>query len=161
MEIIIRDRNQALQEVLDAPKKWAVISIRDPESGEAPIDKALHAVQNILVLEFSDIWDERHETHGMKLPFGHHVKDALDFAKGKEALLVHCNGGVSRSSAIAFLVACTLMPPAEAIKMLNKHIHFPNERIVMLGANMMRNREVISVIEKFTVEATNMEMDDE
>ena len=74
---------------------------------------------------------------------------ALDYAKDKQELLVHCAAGVSRSSAIAYLIACSRVGTMEALKVLDSLFHWPNNRVVRLGAEIMDNPEIEQVIKKW------------
>ena len=50
--------------------------------------------------------------------------------------------GISRSSAIAYLIACTRMPEKKALEMLDYSNHYPNRHIVYLGASILGRESV-------------------
>ena len=125
-----------------APGKWAVISIRDAGATDAPVDAVRDLAVDVLVLIFDDVWNMKHEQMGFTLATEGQIRQALEFAKGKDAVLVHCHAGVSRSSAVAFIVACQEMDPSEAIKLIDFNLHFPNEHIVKIGASILGDDRV-------------------
>jgi predicted protein tyrosine phosphatase len=66
-------------------------------------------------------------------PTQKHVQTALDWAKTLDGdLIVSCQAGISRSSAIAYLVGCLHGTPEEAAKVFKNH-HYPNELIIAHG----------------------------
>jgi predicted protein tyrosine phosphatase len=84
----------------------------------------------------------------VKLPTSDHVSRALDWANGRAdgraELIVTCAAGISRSSALAYLLWCRAMPPAEAVRQLNQDRHMPNELVVRLGAEALGNPAIFS-----------------
>jgi predicted protein tyrosine phosphatase len=119
--------------------EWDVISIRDPGDTFDALDASNF---NVLPLSFSDIWDDFTVVGGAEMPQRDHVERALEFAKGKDRLLVHCNGGVSRSSAIAFLVACQEWDLNRALSILNFNLHWPNQRVIELGTEILSDLSI-------------------
>lgn len=67
------------------------------------------------------------------------IKNVLDWAKDKqdELILVSCLMGVSRSSAVAYLIECQRVGPQEAVKILDPTKHQPNILILKLGAQLL------------------------
>ncbi|RYF89881.1 MAG: hypothetical protein EON95_17975 [Caulobacteraceae bacterium] len=66
-----------------------------------------------LKLTVHDIWQQ---TAGETLPDEGLVRKVLDFAAtwdGRDPMLIHCWAGVSRSTASAFIVACSRNPDAD------------------------------------------------
>jgi predicted protein tyrosine phosphatase len=70
------------------------------------------------------------------------VKKALEWSKGKDRIVVHCGAGVSRSSSIAYVIACQRLGAKEAVKILDMSIHAPNPLIVSLGAEALNDKSV-------------------
>ncbi|GIW79256.1 MAG: hypothetical protein KatS3mg105_1063 [Gemmatales bacterium] len=70
------------------------------------------------------------------------IGKALAWSKGRERLAVACHAGISRSSAVAYVIACSQMPPEQAIKILRPGCHMPNELIVSLGSAILENTQV-------------------
>lgn len=105
---------------------------------------------------FDDVWLPEHEKMGYKLPTKEDVAKILEWAKGKSPMTVHCTGGISRSAAMAYLIACLSFPPEEAIKVLNPLIHSPNELIVQFGAEILGNPRILEVCKKFEEGGRNL-----
>ena len=105
-----------------------------------------------LVLRMSDISIAR---DGHVLPDELHVRALLDFVDRwdrRSPLLMHCFAGVSRSTAAAFVAACSLMPDhsetdiAQALRLASPSAS-PNMRIVELGDLLLgRNGRMIAAI---------------
>lgn len=85
---------------------------------------------------------------GYRLPKEKDIEKVLQWAKDKENILVHCSAGISRSSAIAYLIECTRIPPCEAVKILKPGIHYPNRLMVKIGSEILGNPEIYEVFNK-------------
>jgi predicted protein tyrosine phosphatase len=97
--------------------------------------------KSYLWLRFDDIEFSR---TGYIAPDKQRIKEALDWAKDKESILVACLAGISRSSAIAYLIQCMREDhPKDALKILAKRIHHPNSLIVKLGAEILEDGRII------------------
>ena len=153
-EIRIASKLAAIDEIMRNRHKWHVLSIRDPEDKKAPIDVFKNLCKSILPLKFHDIRDEHEgavDNHGnpLVLPEVNDVKNALEWSIGKDRILVHCEAGISRSSAMAYLIACTRMSAKKATTILNFHLHWPNPRIVRIGSEVMNRADVLAVLEEW------------
>lgn len=97
-ELTVRNRVEAEQFVWEAP--WACISIANTEGVFADIQRENRI--GLLQLAFADITVP---TPGYILFHDSHAHDILDFAGevwGRASvLIVHCDAGISRSSAVA------------------------------------------------------------
>ena len=82
----------------------------------------------------------------MDPPKRHHVQKALDFAKGRDKLIVACQAGISRSSATAYVIQAAEVGPLEALKVLNPKIHSPNLVVVKHGADILNELDMIDLI---------------
>jgi len=156
MNIEIFSAENAAKEVKQHANKWHVISLRDDKYGtdHHPMNGLDDRTKDIIIKKVDDVSDRKYESWGYKVPEEEDVQDILDWVKKREIknLMVHCWAGVSRSSATAYIVACTVMPPEEAIKLLNPDIHIPNELIMLHGANILDDREVwLNYSRKFLV----------
>ena len=103
-----------------------------------------------LRLSFDDITHEHHASYGFDPCTEDHIKRLVEFEKrcSKGRLLIHCAQGVSRSSAVAYiLLALRLNHPNEALKLLLSEVReaealafrdpkegiLPNRRVVWLA----------------------------
>ena len=149
MNITIHSEDSAVWEITASPGRWHVISIREGET--SLVDKVADLCLSLLKLKFHDIWLERHAESGRyKLATQDQIREAIDWSKGKDDILVHCAAGVSRSSATAYVIACASMSPQEAMdRFINKNFHSPNEHIVRLGSEILAEEEILRVWKKF------------
>jgi len=139
-EIIIRPTFAAIKAVMQDPGKWNVVSIREKGQETLPLD-APGAVKSMTVMFFYDL-EEPIQGKDFVLPSMEDVEEVLSWAKGKDPILVRCQGGVSRSSAMAYLIACSRTFPCCASNVLNPMLHWPNQLVVSLGAKCLGNVEV-------------------
>jgi predicted protein tyrosine phosphatase len=100
----------------------------EPPEGVPPLSRRL------LHLEFEDLASP---LPGVRLPTEADVRRALEWSAGSEALVVSCHAGVSRSAALAYLVRCREVSPPEALAVLSRGWHKPNELVVRLGAAIL------------------------
>ena len=100
---------------------------------------------SIHVEYFDDIISDR---SGNITPTVKQVKDILDYSSQfEDNFAVHCTGGVSRSSAIAFLIAFQKTgSKEEAIKYLNLTLHSPNTLIIKLGGLIFSDMDMFPFI---------------
>ena len=97
--------------------------------------------KGILRIRFDDI-----ETHwvGRKLANKDDIRRILEWCRTKKSIVVHCYSGVSRSSAIAYLIECLEQPPEKALEILNADKHSPNSHIIRIGARVFNDREILT-----------------
>jgi predicted protein tyrosine phosphatase len=152
--IKIVSAEDAAKEIRDNPNYWNVISIRDVKhSGmtlkEHPMERLMDRAISGIILDFDDVWDEKHERlYGYVMPKKADIEEGLDFAKDKDPLLIHCWHGVSRSTAMAYVIACSRMPATEAINIFESH-HCPNPLVVELGAEILDNKEMLDIFKEY------------
>ncbi len=94
-----------LAETLAATRARRVLSLLSEGAAAPRLDGT--AVADHLTLRFHDIVEPR---HGHVPPGEAHVRQALDFASRPEPIVVHCYAGVSRSTAMAYAIACAREP---------------------------------------------------
>ena len=125
-------------------KKYDVILITNA-FGKYDDEEHLNAIcqhgNRICHLIFDDIEFPR-DRHLM--PELHHVQSAINFAAGKEELIVTCTAGKGRSAALAYVIACSKLEPAEAIKILDPKQHIPNEKVIFLGNRILGKPNLLS-----------------
>ena len=131
---------------------WDVVSIRDiGKSRSEEVEQikvggyrfldaiSPHAFRDMLVLSFDDVWLQNQE--GV-LPSSIQVAGTMAWSEGKDRIVVHCGAGISRSSAMAYVIACSRIGVDEAIKKLDFRIHAPNPCIVWMGATLLNDERV-------------------
>ena len=97
-----------IEEVVEKTGARSMVTLLSPGTGV----KRPHAIapERHLNLAVSDIVDA---APGQVLPEASHIDAFLDFVRSwdrKAPMLIHCFAGVSRSTASAFIAACTLAP---------------------------------------------------
>jgi predicted protein tyrosine phosphatase len=148
MNIKILSHTEALPEVKSHSKEYNVIFITSPDNPfyrPEMHDLVIHA-KKALVCMFQDNEFEGRDSDGPKKD---HIAAILEFAKDKDNFVVSCHAGVSRSSASAFVIACSREDPKEAVKILDKRRHDPNSLIVKYGSELLNKPEMIKIIEQF------------
>ena len=128
--------------------RHVITLVRDPVLRPPGIDPDNH-----LVVDVDDITCA---TDGYVHPCEDHVARALDFAKGWDRaapLVVHCWAGISRSTAIAYAVACALNPRrheadiAWELRRASRTAR-PNGLIVSLADHLLgRNGRMVRAVE--------------
>jgi predicted protein tyrosine phosphatase len=147
-EIEIFGRNSAIGAILWRRKYWHVVSVRDSREHSA-VDQFSDLTLGFLPVPMDDIWEKEKEKPGLvELPSESVISGVLDWAKGRTPLLFHCGAGVSRSPALAYLVACMRVRPEVAIGLLNVNRHYPNRHVIEVGARILQDPEIVSVVER-------------
>jgi len=150
MEIRICGVGDAKKAVFKNPGVWNVLSISSP--GHDYFDElAQQACADFQKLCFDDVRSNRDQEGKGKVPTEADVRKAIEFAANKSMILVHCLAGISRSSAIAFIVACAkgLDPFEAAERILDPATHAPNPLIVRLGAEILGDPRISNAYENF------------
>lgn len=105
---------------------------------------------NVLTLYFDDVFGLNYKNMGFKIVESKDIKKAINWAKYKDDIVIHCTQGISRSAALAYIIACFKVGPKEAIKILDPNWHVPNEKIIELGYNILnKDPEIIKQINNF------------
>lgn len=133
------------------PGKHHILIIRDPNEAESPAgesdyyrtkrgdivaaaERGMKFAKSYEVLYFHDFWKF---APGVTLATKEDIQKALDYAEDKEALIVACAAGISRSSATAYTIARKHTDKEEAIKILDPNIHWPNPHVLGLGGKIL------------------------
>jgi len=150
----ILSQAEAQDIVLAEPKKWNVASIVSADGAYykrtgkiIPLDKPnFKKAKTFKQVHFDDI---QKEIDYLVLCNKWHIEVLLDYAKKHydEPLIVHCHAGISRSSAITFLILLDRLketsenPVEDALTLLigvkNWNLIFPNKYIIGLGMHIL------------------------
>jgi predicted protein tyrosine phosphatase len=97
-----------VEEMVALHQPERVISLLDPEYGFPELGSDYQ--DRHLRLGFHDI-TEAYEDYVM--PCTDHIRDVLQFVRawdGSNPILIHCRAGISRSTAVAYIIACFANP---------------------------------------------------
>ena len=150
IDIQITSRMIMLSElILGRMTERCIVSINGSPADVRKMDAmSLNRCKNIILLEFADVESIEELQPSEILPSREHIERVLKFADNNEPLTVHCHGGISRSSACAYLIGCMrLKDPNKAIKLLDETVHYPNGLILKLGAEILGNNDILKVAE--------------
>ncbi len=84
-----------------------------------------------------------------KAPRVEQVQWALRWQDGRKRLLVCCHMGISRSSAMAVVIATHRYGVDEAMRLLDPTVHSPNREIIRLGSYLIDEPRLIEAVKKF------------
>ena len=117
------------------------------------IDSA--GLENLYVVEFDDLGYEFENRKGLIFPQESHIIGILDWAKQKweenqKPFVVHCTGGVSRSSAVAMLINQMIINDYRAG--WNMELHSPNNKVLDFGAKHLGIDPFSETVKKETKE---------
>lgn len=99
--------------------------------------------RSCLCLRFDDVLGPQ---PGGIVPTQEAVRRGLDFARGKDKILVSCRAGQGRSAALAYPIAYQDRSPDEAISLLDATRHAPNRLVVKLGAAVLGD---LAILDRF------------
>ncbi len=119
------------------PGQWNALAVLD--TGKVPTGFLRAQAASYSYLHFDDV--ER-PFPGKTSPSELLIDQGLEFAKGKDQLLVSCRAGQSRSPAIAYLICCQEMGVEEAVKVLDPTRHRPNPWVIEIGSAVLGNAEI-------------------
>lgn len=144
MQIIICGHQQA-SKMLEEIETIDVVFISSPYLTYVVdgSEKIQHLAKSCCTLLFNDVTVLRKENYPAKIE---DVQKALEFAKGKNRILVSCQAGISRSSAIAYLIAVQNVGVVQAFKFLNS-THVPNNLIIKYGAKIFNKPQIIDLMD--------------
>lgn len=129
----ILSRRRMLELVEREPNQHSVLAIC--EWGSRNQVESIRDKSDCLILEFDDTTFEKDELS----PRREHVEEALAWAKTRDInnMVVACAAGISRSSAMAFLILCQEMDPSDAFLIWELGEHHPNELILHYGVEVL------------------------
>jgi len=131
------------------PGFYSIISILEPGL-EVPTEVSQFSKA------FLPLWflDTEYAREGHIHPTIEHVESALTWSEGKENIVVACHAGISRSSAIAYLIQCKREHhPRLALKVLEPRRHHPNSLIVKHGSEILKEKAVLEEYYKWLTDA--------
>jgi predicted protein tyrosine phosphatase len=146
---------EEMEELLAQPFDGYVISLREPTEHHKiwyeDIDIYEENCKGMLKLWFEDVECQRYDEQ--KIPEKEDVQTILDWTRDidlkKHRLAVHCTAGISRSSATAYIVACSKMPVKEALGCIDPLWHNPNMRIVGFGADILGDSKIYNELRRY------------
>lgn len=158
MDITICGHKRAVELLREAPNELDIIFISSPDNPYAVTNS--HKIP-ALAREICEIlfYDVSHSIAHMDPPEQHHVEKALEFAKGRDKLIVACQAGISRSSATAYLIKAAEVGPEEALKILNPHVHHPNGAVIRHGAKILGLPQIVEMIYTWKNKADEIQWD--
>jgi len=106
-------------------------------------DEEMKDCTNMLRLSFDDVFGMEEDS-----PSKEDVRKAIEWCKDRKNVMVHCFAGMSRSSALAYVIACSQMPVDHALQVINLKVHCPNDLIVSLGSDILGNKKMVKKLEK-------------
>jgi protein-tyrosine phosphatase len=133
-------------------KDYYIISIRDNISDIEYIYQTLDDNINLCKSMFKVTFVDSNNPFINGSPTYLNVKNILDWTKDKcnENIIVHCTMGISRSSAIAYLINYQrLQIASHAIELLDPKRHAPNKLICRHGVTYFGNTEIFDKVQLF------------
>lgn len=123
------------------PGQWHTLIILD--SGKRATDFVQSRARSYCILRFDDVEGPRPKK---ATPTTALIEQGLDFASGKDKLLVCCRAGQSRSVGLAYVICCREKGVEEALKLLNPTRHCPNRLVISLGEGLL---ETVALLAPF------------
>ncbi len=128
LQAFLRDHSQQFDTVI-----FTNIETSFPEEVKDLVNDYIHA-------KFDDVTSSRGH---YKVPEKHQIQEILDWACGRDKIVVACHAGISRSSAVAFLIAYQEYQDLDkAFAVLDMEKHWPNVLIMKLGAEIFGTPEL-------------------
>lgn len=140
----------------DAAHGKDVVLLNDPDDNSNFVQLIKARARKFIQREFYDVIDE--EPSYPVAPSPRAIHDILQWVSfyniDLNDLIVTCYGGMSRSSSIAYLIACHIgTNPSEAAKLFDTEKHYFNLKILSIGACMMNNPDVSIAGFRFILQA--------
>ena len=158
MEIIILGHRKAAAYLKQHPKQYDVIFISNPNDKFGVQTSEL--IPNLAKECCEILFDDVTQPIGNRIPpTEDNVRKALDFAKNRQKLIVSCQVGQSRSSAIAYSIKTMISNPEEALSILDQNIHMPNSLIVKHASNILQLPEMNKIMDNWKLQADLIQME--
>lgn len=145
MKIQIAGHRDAARIVEEAPGQFDVVFITSPHEPYAVPGSATIAERSrsILMLQFDDI---EGPADGYLHPRAQHVKEVLAWIGDKDNLLVSCQMGISRSSAMAVIIMASRGSLVDALSILQPEIHHPNPLLIEIGEAVLGKAGLVELV---------------
>lgn len=143
----ILSRGDLIDSVVKNPGQ-TVVAIVETGMGAALVEPIVDK-SNCLIIEM----DDRTQEGRTGAPTLALVQNILDWANMEKPTAVACAAGISRSSAIAFLIECVSKTPEEAAKVWTLGKHHPNELILKYGVEILGTHIVPAIKDFFAKDA--------
>jgi predicted protein tyrosine phosphatase len=137
------------------PQHWHALVILD--SRQRPTDFVPAVARSHLCLRFDDIEEPR---VNLQTPTRDQIAQALEFAQGKDKLLVSCRAGQGRSAALGYVIGCRERGVADALKLLNPTRHRPNRLVVSLGDALLDTVDVLGAFDEWRRQHAHLRLSD-
>lgn len=137
------------------PQQWHALVMLD--SNRTSTNYVETQSLSCLYLSFDDV---EHSRNGKQLPTSASVERGLEFARGKDKLLVSCRAGRGRSVAMAYLICCREQSVADALGLLDPTRHKPNRLVVTLGNAILDVRGVLTAFDGWCATHAGTELAD-
>jgi len=144
INITIFSLGEITKRIKEKPTGFNIVSIRSSDISPAKydvFDKYRSNYRDIIIECFDDI---KAPQDGFITPMKEHIRRILKWAMDKENIVVHCTAGISRSSAIAYLIACQMSSPKQALKVFDPLKHCPNRLILNIGVEVLGDESILS-----------------
>lgn len=143
--ITILSRSDAVKAISKDPNR-PIIAIGETNSDA--VEAITSIAKNCLCLRFDDI-TTAHPAYDKRRATKEQIEEAINWGKNKKDLIVACRAGISRSSAIAYLIECVITNPENAIKNLDYLKHQPNLHIINLGSRTLKNESIENTFDEW------------
>lgn len=145
MEITICGHRRAAALLKETPHQLDILMLSSPDSFFGVQDSQLIPLlaKECKQIAFHDIDFPR---PGYEPPRREQIEEAISWAKGRQRIIVACQAGISRSSAMAYVIQCTETDPKTALNVLDDDKHSPNMTIVRHGADVLGKPEMTEIV---------------
>jgi predicted protein tyrosine phosphatase len=127
------------------------------DSRRSPTDFVQDHARSHLYLRFDDI--EQAQAH-REPPNAASIRQALEFAKGRDRLLITCRAGQGRSVALAYLIGCQHRGVTEALRLLDATRHRPNRLVVALGDTLLGDPGILDRFDEWRNRHAHIQLSD-
>jgi len=141
MTIQILSRKDLIAKVKEKPDTYNAIIINEPGNLKE-VEESFQFCKSYFYIEFWDTYSA-----GKDAPKIEDVSKILKWAEDKDDILVSCRLGVSRSSAIAYLIEMTRSD--NAINLIDVTKHNPNLLILRHGSKLLEKNVTQPLIDLF------------